>query len=341
MVFKQQRAVGVVLAFLAGLVTSIFISTFIKGKLGEDSSLVGKGRSTLYLEEVVSNDTMTIPSVVSPSQNTDSLTLLILVFSRPEARSTRQAVRSTWAVDVEASDDVTYFFVINVLQLSNQLASSLEEESETHRDMMFLNEKPTLMPNSRALLAALQSVNKSFGFKFLLKCNDTSYIVVPKILQQLEEMPRKELVWGFFAGNEAVMREGIHAERDWNLCIKYLPYPQGGGYILSHDIVSMLVAMGPDLNHLDNEDIAVGVWLAPFNIQRRHDVKFNTGIESRGCNNVYLVTHGMTATGMEEMHKSLKTNGVLCTSEYQARLSYMYDWSAAMPDCCTRKKGIP
>ena len=346
MVYKQ-RTLGAIPAFLTGLATSLFIFNYLKDKPGEDSALVTIGTSIekqrptwMYLNESVSDVNSVGANAVRLSPKKDTLTLLVLVFSAPDAKHMRQAVRSTWASDLKARDNVMYFFVINVLHLSRQHLRGLGEEDETHGDMMFLSEKPSLMPNSQTLLRALNLVHK-FTFKFLLKCNDGSYVRVPEILHQLEEVSSTELVWGFFAGNETVGREGPHTEKTWNLCIKYLPYPQGGGYILSHDIVSMLVVMGPDLSHLDNEDIAIGVWLTPFNIQRRHDVRFNTGLMSRGCNNTYLITHGETVKSMIEKHQSLQRHGTLCTLEHQNMLSYVYNWSAPMSDCCIPKNGIP
>lgn len=340
-----QRILGVIPAFLTGFVMSLFIFNYMKGKPSVDDALymseLGKRPMSLYPNERAADEHLVVTRPVNPSVNSDPLTLLILVFSHPEAKNMRQAVRNTWASDVKTSDHVIYFFVVEVLEITDQAVESLEGESRAHSDLVFLNEKPSPVPNSRTLLAALQWAVQNFQFKFLLKCNDASYIVVPAILQQVEKEQSKELVWGFFAGNEAVTRKGDHAEKDWNLCTKYVPYPQGGGYILSYNIVGMLLIMRPDLSHLDNEDIALGVWLAPFKIQRKHDVNFNTGPVSRGCNNAYLITHRETVESMEEKHESLHKSGKLCITEHQDKPSYDYDWSKPMSDCCILKGGIP
>ena len=336
MVYKP-RVLGIILAFVTGLATSLFILKE-SAPVTTETTIDLKGTqneppASLYLNESA--------HAVSPLPKKDNLTLLILVFSAPDAKDMRQAVRNTWASDLMATDNVMYFFVVNVLQLSHRTMVSLEGEKKFYGDMMYLNETPSSMANSRTLLRALDSAHKNFRFKFLLKCNDASYVRVPEILKELEELSSTDLVWGFFVGNESVERQGNRAERVWNLCTKYLPYPQGGGYILSRDIVGMLVVMGPDLGHMDNEDIAVGVWLAPFNVQRRHDVKFNTGLESRGCNNAYLVTHPETVRSMKEKHQSLRRKGTLCALEHQDGLSYVYNWTAPVSDCCIHEKGIP
>lgn len=40
-----------------------------------------------------------------------------------------------------------------------------------------------------------------------------------------------------------------------------------------------------------NEDVSVGIWLAPLRIERRHDRRFDTEWRSRGCLNHYVITH--------------------------------------------------
>ena len=70
---------------------------------------------------------------------------------------------------------------------------------------------------------------------------------------------------------------------------------------------------------MDNEDITVGVWLAPFNTQRKHNGKFNMGLQSCSCN--------VTYSGVREKHEGkapvFTEKGTLCTPEHQHSL-YSY-----------------
>lgn len=60
------------------------------------------------------------------------------------------------------------------------------------------------------------------------------------------------------------------------LCDTYLPYALGGGYVLGRPLVAHVVAAAPLLAAYTSEDVSVGAWLAPLNVTRRHDVRFDT-----------------------------------------------------------------
>ncbi len=84
------------------------------------------------------------------------------------------------------------------------------------------------------------------------------------------------------------------------LCDRYLPYALGGGYVLSHDLVAYIAATADMFSFYNSEvsdllffassiphhreslpfpllqDVSVGTWLAPLNITRQHDIRFDT-----------------------------------------------------------------
>lgn len=84
------------------------------------------------------------------------------------------------------------------------------------------------------------------------------------------------------------------------------------------------------------EDVSVGSWLSPLNVTRIHDPRFDTEYVSRGCSNTYLVTHKHSPGSMKSLHQNLMDTGKLCETEFQARLSYMYNWDALPSKCCVR-----
>ncbi|XP_010848533.1 PREDICTED: beta-1,3-galactosyltransferase 6 [Bison bison bison] len=152
---------------------------------------------------------------------------------------------------------------------------------------------------------------------------------------------RRRLYWGFFSGRGRVRPGGRWREAAWQLCDYYLPYALGGGYVLSADLVRYLRLSREYLRAWHSEDVSLGAWLAPVDVQREHDPRFDTEYKSRGCNNQYLVTHKQSLEDMLEKHRTLTHEGRLCKREVQLRLSYVYDWSAPPSQCCQRKEGIP
>jgi hypothetical protein len=60
------------------------------------------------------------------------------------------------------------------------------------------------------------------------------------------------------------------------LCDLYLPYATGGGYLLGTQLVTYLAENAQLVDRFFNEDVSVGAWLAPLNVTRVHDTRFDT-----------------------------------------------------------------
>lgn len=83
-----------------------------------------------------------------------------------------------------------------------------------------------------------------------------------------------------------------------------------------------------------SEDVSVGMWLAPLNITRKHDRRFDTEYRSRGCHNEYLVTHKHRPETMRQYWLQINETGKMCKKEYQFAGSYEYNWMAKTSKCC-------
>ena len=268
----------------------------------------------------------------------DRVSLLILIFSEPTAADARSALRrESWISEVRHTNEAAHMFVVGISGLSHNNITRLESENRQNRDMVLLPQSSQKPYNSQLLLAALKWSIEHVSFEFLLKCNDQSYVTVERLLSELPRQPKTGLVWGYFSGNQEVTREGPLAETTWNLCSTYLPYAQGGGYVLSQDVVAMVTDLGPDLDYLTHEDIALGVWLSPFkHIHRVHDVRFNTGPTSRGCRNTYVISHPESIESMAAKHKMAKEKLKICWQEFDLLSPYLYDWATTTSNCCNK-----
>lgn len=270
----------------------------------------------------------------TPSCAGSTVNLFILIFSHPHSFKQRQVIRKTWLSHLQPLSNTAYVFVLSIANSQNHKLSLLLE-SKRYNDILFIHQDDTQSYSSKMLLSAFSWSTTHINFQHLLKCNDQSYISVTKLILELKHVPKNNLVWGYFIGNQNVTRSGYKAEHKWNLCVSYLPYAEGGGYVLSKDLVAYIVRMSPYLEHTDHEDIGVGVWISPIkNIRRHHDIRFNTGPMSRGCMNEYLITHPETPDSMTNKHYLLKTNGYLCQNEIEMIKSYHYNWTTPVMSCC-------
>ncbi|XP_062962473.1 beta-1,3-galactosyltransferase 6 [Cynocephalus volans] len=271
--------------------------------------------------------------------------LTVLVASAPRAAERRSVVRSTWLSRRGGPGDVWARFAVGTGGLGPEQRRALEREQARHGDLLLLPALRDAYENLTAkVLAMLAWLDEHVAFEFVLKADDDSFVRLDALLAELrarDPARRRRLYWGFFSGRGRVKPGGRWREAAWQLCDYYLPYALGGGYVLSADLVRYLRLSRDYLRAWHSEDVSLGAWLAPVDVQREHDPRFDTEYRSRGCSNQYLVTHKQSPEDMLEKHRTLAREGRLCQKEVQLRLSYVYDWSAPPSQCCQRREGIP
>lgn len=270
-------------------------------------------------------------------------TLVILVLTSLNNKGRRDIIRQTWYSSDEIENEVLLKFVLGTKGIAEDEHGRLEKENEEYKDLLLLTELVDSFANlTRKVLSSLVWAANNVQFSYLLKCDDDTFVVLKTVLNELKRRTSTKLYyWGFFDGRASAKKAGKYQERDWFLCDKYLPYALGGGYVLSGGLVKLIALNSAHLKLYFNEDVSVGTWLAPYDIERNHDVRFDTEYQSRGCNNVYIVTHKQPAHLMVEKYKSLQETGKLCKKEVQYKPSYIYDWSKPPSECCKRQIGVP
>ena len=277
--------------------------------------------------------------------------LVVLIHSTPRAAELRDAIRASWLSKQRTQQRYLARFVIGGKGLRPKDSHELACENKQYGDLVLLPEvtdtlKTLEWSSSSKLLSSFRWTMDNVKFSYILKCTDSTFAVMDTIVKELEVREHKnetgDYLWGFFAGGMQAVKEGRLSERYWFLCSHYLPFPQGGGYVISHSLVTLLLSLEKDLQHYTHDDIALGVWISPFSgIDKRHDVRFNSGYYSRGCKNVYIVTHKETASTMMQKFMTMMQSGNICKQEVTSRLSYVYNWTAPANRCCVRTPNIP
>eukprot|EP00095_Tigriopus_kingsejongensis_P002593 snap_masked-scaffold1258_size52332-processed-gene-0.3 protein:Tk02593 transcript:snap_masked-scaffold1258_size52332-processed-gene-0.3-mRNA-1 annotation:"beta- -galactosyltransferase 6-like" len=256
--------------------------------------------------------------------------LVIVIISSPRNFERRQAIRETWINLPKAlRSEVLHLFVLGDLTLSGSEEKDIESESLTHKDLLRLPMEESFDLLTKKVLSTLVQVDRNIDFKYLMKVDDDSFVIVPRVLEELQNSNYdRALYWGFFDGRAPVFvsEKNKYRETDYNLCDRYIPYALGGGYVLSQDLVHFIAENSEDLKVFKNEDVSVGTWLAPLKVNRVHDVRFDTEFRSRGCQNTYLVSHKQSVAEMKSKQYSLTANSLLCEKETVLRKAYEYNW---------------
>ncbi|XP_008547614.1 beta-1,3-galactosyltransferase 6 [Microplitis demolitor] len=270
--------------------------------------------------------------------------LLILILTAPDNMKERVTLRKTWLSD--KSDNVKHLFVIGTENLQLENHETLQSEQLKFKDLLLLPKlRDAYGTLTKKVLQSFKRIIDEYDFDYLLKVDDDSFVLIHKLLVNLDTWEakgyRKELYWGFFNGKAQVKRHGAWKESEWNLCDYYLPYAVGGGYVLSYNLVKYIAMNADNLRLFNSEDVSVGLWLsAVANIERRHDIRFDTEYRSRGCSNDYLITHKQSPDSMKALHDYYTATGNLCSKEFSNRMSYHYNWTVPPSQCCVRKPGI-
>ena len=272
------------------------------------------------------------------------LQLLVFVLSAPSANLRRMAIRGTWMHNFRSRHVLcTTKFLVGLFNLSEGTIASLQREQSLYQDLLLLEDLKDSYANlsAKVLLGFEWSQVNKVDFDYLVKTDDDSFMRIEALSEALRQMdcPRR-LYWGYFMGHAFPEATGKWMERNWFKCPHYMPYAMGGGYVLSRTLIELLMKFTHRLTLYNNEDVTVGSWLAPYRLERKHDLRFNVESLSHGCNNGYLITHKERVRSFYDKHMSLMKNRTLCSVEKEVRPAYVYNWTASPLDCCVRTKGL-
>lgn len=319
------------------LVCGLFVSLSLIICLSLCSMQCDTPSSRHRMAEVLSlqNQILVKKVVETAPQQSVSYFFVVLIMSSPNSHSQRDLLRTTWLSKIP--EDVLAKFVIGTARLDPEKVQELEQEQLKHHDLLLL---PTLTDSYKNLtMKLLESfiwLNANINYKYVLKTDQDTYVKVHELKTILQKYGSQRVYWGFFDGRAHVKKQGKWLEKNFVLCDRYLPYAVGGGYIISSDLVRYIAQNWRLLQRFHSEDVSVGVWLAPLEINRIHDPRFDTEFVSRGCNNQYLVTHKQSPGDIRDKHNYLMMTGKLCRNQFQKRLSYIYNWNVPPTKCCER-----
>lgn len=248
---------------------------------------------------------------------------------------------------------IKYYFTIGTQGMTEKERVGMMGEKFLHKDVILLDDHVDIYNNlTLKLLASIKEISRRVNFKYLLHCHDDTYVKLDVLVRDLINYdralhisyanikPMPELYWGYFYGKSHVVKQGLRNESHYLYGDRYVTYALGAGYVISYGLVKYINDHAKNLNALIREDCSVALWLVPFgNIHYRHDVRFDTGIQPRKCEEYHLVLGKRTPREMIQMYEDDKD---ICVEWYLRRFgrrsiyAYAYDWSKPPSRCCER-----
>ena len=291
---------------------------------------------TMVLESP--NKLKTISDLHFPTTS-QKLSLLVIIHSLPDSLNWRRSIRDTWMSHRDTGVDVVVIFSIPAKGVPTETLASLKEESKTYEDVVIFPDSNSV-PESELLLFEWVWATKTYEFHYLLKVRDSMYVNLPLLMAEVvENLKERHLnaYLGYFEGNKDPKENNKLDEPNWFLCDHFIRYAHSGGYILSEVLVKRLLRQAKYLHPYNNEDIALGTWLSPFNdIDWIHETRFDTEIgKPRGCKNNNIIFQTESNADMVVVHHHYVQNNRYCVREFENVQTYSYNFDTLPSQCCT------
>lgn len=203
--------------------------------------------------------------------------LLIMVSLQPASFVARDTIRNTWYRGFRDSEDVIMRFVVGTKEVKQDVMGRLQNESDTHKDLVIMeNVKEYHKTSTNKTLSMMVWAHNNVDFKYLMKSELATFIHVRNMVNVLRQRPTtKGLYYGKMQYKVSPIRkESERQDKTWDLAATYLPYALGRGYILSSDLVRLMVLRRNYLAYHPNEDTAVASWIVAYHYERRDDELF-------------------------------------------------------------------
>lgn len=219
--------------------------------------------------------------------------LFIGVLSSPTNVARRDAIRDTWGHSLPTN--VSYMFFIGHAQGGGE---DVYQEAVRHGDIHFVREKE----GYTNITYKTMEIVSTYSARYIMKCDDDTYVRVGHILARLNEGTPEHWLWGYVSKGVPVQRSGKYnmVRSQWAPST-YPPFAHGPGYVLSAPLALWMDAH-PLPHYIQLEDVAVGIWVSRAK-KAGVDVAIEHGnFPPHGCKNNANILHYATPEKMREYH---------------------------------------
>lgn len=221
--------------------------------------------------------------LVTQSKCQHEFTFLILITTHISHFARRHSIRSTWANDPRGRWR-TAFLVGRSHNPYNMRI--LRNEVAIHEDLILGDVYEDFYNLTAKVQMGFEWAVKYCKFKYLLKGDDDVFINFPRLFSfvQDDEVPKKELYAGNVQYEAKVFRSGRYGISKADFPKKKYPrYCSGGGFILSRDVVVIMLARFDYVKSISIDDAYIGALALKCGIDVYHDDNFKMFEDEKGC----------------------------------------------------------
>eukprot|EP00250_Pteridium_aquilinum_P007787 c17438_g1_i1 orf=290-2386(+) len=253
----------------------------------------------------------------APKLGSRPISLFIGVLSSSNHFAERMAIRSTWFQDkrIQSAEVVARFFV--AIHPDRDINLQMIKEAEYYDDMVIL---PFMDDYDLVVLKTLAICEygvRNVTTKYIMKCDDDTFIRVDAVLDELKVVSQAE---SLYMGNLNMFHRPLRTGK-WAVTFEEWPdeeyptYANGPGYIITRKIASFIVMQNKKkaLELFKMEDVSMGLWVKQYqeareSVQYVNIWKFFQG----GCEDGYVLAHYQSPRHMLCMHKKLLKGDIHC-----------------------------
>ncbi|GES89551.1 beta-1,3-galactosyltransferase 6-like [Rhizophagus clarus] len=211
---------------------------------------------------------------------------------------------------------IAYRFILGDAPSSKaqmNMGQKLLDESERYGDIIIVPTSDTHDNLSRKVYKGFEWSNK-YAFDYIVKTNDDVFVRMDIVSHELQELgPDKKYYWrGLSYWNIPARNAEIKSAAFGYKLPIFPPFTAGTFYILSRDIISLLVTDAPRL-FTKNDDQNLGIWLFPYNIKPIHDRRIQ---QTDVCEDDMIAKHfGGDFEGdqsMKDIYENVTNNKRMC-----------------------------
>ena len=228
--------------------------------------------------------------------------LLVLVSSAPYGAQRRRDIRLTWGVDTSLNPRWKTVFLVG--QTRNRTESeALLREGETFGDLIRADYYESYWNQTLKIQMAFEWASLYCNFSFLLKMDDDTFVDIKSLISLLAKpaIPRTKLYMGQCINRNVVKRRG-----KWKVSFEeynqtfYPDFCAGYGFILSSDVVYLLVELFDVVPWFRIDDVYIGMLAEKAGVKPKYMHKFhrveppiNTSCVNLKKRSDVLVWHGV------------------------------------------------
>eukprot|EP00667_Euglena_gracilis_P011124 EG_transcript_11354 len=206
----------------------------------------------------------------------------------------RDGIRKTWKAVEAVEANITMFFLLSDYNLTD----SQRQEMKTFRDILLVRDPSGdawgYHGLSTKLLLLVQLIaQQCTAVKYLMKCDDDTYVHIPR-LALFASVTHGERIYAGIQLCKLPVKPRGHANLNFiaNTGLGVFPcFMQGGGYLLSGDVVNALGTLThliPLHRYDDVEDLTMALWLTGWNLTQFNVRSAGLGFEIEGSKDKHI-----------------------------------------------------